>query len=79
MPRVHFMQQWFILSDPGMEEAFFDATLYREFVQLQGFSRLPDESTILHFRHRLERYTLAEQILGVVNDILTERLMPLNA
>jgi IS5 family transposase len=44
---IHFMQQWFSLSDPGMEEAFFDTPLYREFAQLEAFSRLPDESTIL--------------------------------
>ena len=73
MLRVHFMQQWFTLSDPGMEEAFFDTPLYREFAQLEEFGRLPDESTILRFRHRLEKHKLAGQILGVVNDILTER------
>jgi IS5 family transposase len=49
---IHFMQQWFTLSDPAMEEAFFDTLLYREFAQLEEFARLPDESTILRFRHR---------------------------
>jgi len=39
-----------------MEEAFFDTPLYREFAQLEEFSRLPDESTILRFRHRLEKH-----------------------
>ena len=73
MLRVHFMQQWFTLSDPGMEEAFFDTPVYREFAQLQEFGHLPDESTILRFRHRLEKHKLAEKILGVVNDILIER------
>jgi IS5 family transposase len=73
MLRVHFLQQWFTLSDPGMEEAFFDTPLYREFAQLDEFSRLPDESTILRFRHRLERHKLAEQILATVNDLLTQR------
>ena len=47
MLRTHFIQQWFTLSDPAMEEAFFDTPLYREFAQLQEFGRLPDESTIL--------------------------------
>ena len=70
---VHFMQQWFTLSDPAMEEALFDTPLYREFAQLQEFGRLPDESTILRFRHRLETHKLAEQILQTVNDLLTER------
>ena len=73
MLRTHFMQQWFTLSDPGMEEAFFDTPLYREFAQLEEFARLPDESTILRFRHRLEKYKLSEQILAVVNDLLTQR------
>ena len=73
MLRVHFMQQWFTLSDPAMEEAFFDTPLYREFAQLQEFGRLPDESTILRFRHRLETHKLAEQILQTVNELLTER------
>jgi IS5 family transposase len=66
------MQQWFTLSDPAMEEAFFDTPLYREFAQLPELSRLPDESTILRFRHRLEKHKLTEQILATVNEILTE-------
>lgn len=73
MLRTHFMQQWFSLSDPAMEEAFFDTPLYREFAQLPDFTRLPDESTILRFRHRLEEHKLAEKILQTVNDLLTER------
>jgi IS5 family transposase len=73
MLRTHFMQQWFTLSDPGMEEAFFDTPLCREFAQLEEFARLPDESTILRFRHRLEKHKLSGQILAVVNDLLTQR------
>lgn len=73
MLRVHFMQQWFTLSDPGMEEAFFDTPLYREFAQLEEFGRLPDESTILRFRHRLEKHKLAEEILATVNELLTSQ------
>jgi IS5 family transposase len=72
MLRVYFMQQWFTLSDPAMEEAFFDTPLYREFAQLPDLLRLPDESTILRFRHRLEKHKLTEQILATVNEILTE-------
>ena len=71
--RVHFIQQWFTLSDPAMEEAFFDTPLYREFAQIQKFSRLPDESTILRFRHRLEKHKLSEQILATVNELLEQR------
>ena len=79
MLRVHFMQQWFTLSDPAMEEAFFDTPLYREFAQLEEYGRLPDESTILRFRHRLEKHKLAERILSVVNDILIQRGLMLKA
>ena len=79
MLRIHFMQQWFTLSDPAMEEAFFDTPLYREFAQLEEFGRLPDESTILRFRHRLEKHKLAEQILQTVNQLLTGRGLLLKA
>ena len=43
-----------------MQEAFFDTPLYREFAQLEEFRRLPDEFTILRFRHRLEKHKLAK-------------------
>ena len=79
MLRIHFMQQWFNLSDPAMEEGFFDTPVYREFAQLEEFARLPDESTILRFRHRLEKHKLAEQILATVNDLLIERGLLLKA
>ena len=54
MLRIHCMQQWFSLSDLGMKEAFFDTPIYREFARLDAHGRLPDESTILRFRHRLD-------------------------
>lgn len=73
MLRTHFLPQWFSLSDPAMEEAVFDMPLYREFSKVGEYDRLPDESTILRFRYRLERYKLAEKILRVVNDLLEQR------
>jgi IS5 family transposase len=73
MLRLHFMQQWFTLSDPAMEEALHDVPLFREFAGLGWDSRLPDESTILRFRHLLEKHKLADQILGVVNDLLCDK------
>jgi IS5 family transposase len=61
--RIHFMQQWFNLSDPAMEDALHDVPLFREFAGLGGWhDRLPDESTILRFRHVLEQHKLAPQI-----------------
>ena len=79
MLRTHFMQQWFTLSDPAMEEAFFDTPVYREFAQLEEFARLPDESTILRFRHRLEKHKLSEKILKAVNELLIQRGLLLKA
>ena len=79
MLRIHFMQQWFTLSDPAMEEALHDVPLFREFAQLNFDTRLPDESTILRFRHLLERHELAEQILAVVNELLAGRGLLLKA
>jgi transposase, IS5 family len=68
MLRIHFMQQWFGLSDPAMEEALFDVPMYREFAQLpDGLVRLPDEGTILRFRHLLEKHGLAMQMFAAVN------------
>jgi IS5 family transposase len=79
MLRIHFMQQWFTLSDPAMEEALHDIALFREFAALSWDSRLPDESTILRFRHLLEKHKLAEQILAVVNDLLHDKGLMLKA
>jgi IS5 family transposase len=80
MLQIHFMQQWFGLSDPAMEEALYDVPLYRDFAGLDGgMSRLPDESTILRFRHLLEAHGLAVQMLAVVNGILSEKGLMLKA
>ncbi|ABX19316.1 MULTISPECIES: IS5-like element ISBmu20 family transposase [Burkholderia] len=69
--RIHFMQQWFTLSDPAMEDALHDMPLFRDFAGLGGWDdRLPDESTILRFPHVLEKHKLAERILATVNLLL---------
>ena len=73
MPRTHFVQQWFSLSDPTVEEAFFDVPLYRELAQLDAHGRLLEKSTILRFRHRLEKHKLADGILATVNDLLSSQ------
>ena len=74
MLRVHFLQQWFSLSDPAMEEALHDTPLYREFIGLDGaMDRLPDESTILRFRHLLEKHDLGAAMLRIVNELLTQK------
>ena len=70
MMRIHFLQQWFGLSDMAMEEALFDVPLYRQFAGLGGMNRLPDRVSILRFRHLLERHDLAPQMLQAVNATL---------
>ena len=70
MLRIHFLQQWFGLSDVAMEEALFDVPLYRQFAGLSGMNRLPDRVSILRFRHVLERHDLAPQMLQAVNATL---------
>ncbi len=71
MQCIHYMQQWFTLSDLAMEEALLDTLIYREFAGLDAHGRMHDKSTILRFRHRLEKHKLAEQILVTVNELLS--------
>ena len=74
MLRIHFLQQWFGLSDPAMEEALHDLSLYCEFARLDpGATRLPDESTILRFRHLLEENNLSLQLLATINATLAQK------
>ena len=80
MLRIHFMQQWFTLSDPAMEEALHDMPLFRDFAGLGSWhDRLPDETTILRFRHLLEKHKLAPEILKTVNDLLRAKGLLLKA
>ena len=80
MLRIHYMQQWFGLSDPAMEEALHDVPLYLEFAGLgSGASRIPDETTILRFRHLLEKHDLAVDMLRVLNDLLQHKGLMLKA
>jgi len=73
MLRIHFLQQWFGLSDMAMEEALFDTPLYRDFSGLGSTQRIPDRVSILRFRHLLEAHQLAPQILATVNAMLADK------
>ena len=73
MLRVHFLQQWYALSDPGMEEALYDTPVMRRFAGLGGLDTVPDETTILNFRRLLEKNHLAGGILEVINGYLGDR------
>jgi transposase, IS5 family len=74
MLRIHFMQQWFALSDPAMEEALHDIPVMRAFAGIDaGQDAIPDETTLLHFRHLLEAHGLAARLFAEVNALLGQR------
>ncbi len=80
MLRLYFVQQWFGLSDPQAEDALYDIESIRRFVGVElSEEAVPDETTILHFRHLLERHQLTEAILAEVNGLLVERRLLLKA
>lgn len=68
MLRTYFLQQWYSLSDPGMEEAFYESPVLRRFAGVDlGVAAAPDETTILRFRHLLEQHDLCGEMLMKVN------------
>jgi IS5 family transposase len=74
MLRIYFMQQWYGLSDPGMEDALLEVESMRRFAQIELMDdALPDETTILNFRHLLEKHELSGQILQTINEMLQKR------
>src|SRR5512141_2160408 len=65
MLRIYFLQQWFNLSDPAVEEALYDSVVMRQFVGIDlGCEPVPDETTVCKFRHLLEEHRLGGRILG---------------
>jgi len=69
MLRLHFLQHWFNLSDPAAEEALYDSLSMRRFVGIDlGREPVPDETTILNFRHLLERHDLGKPLFDRVNE-----------
>lgn len=73
MLRIHLMQNWFSLSDPGMEDALYDMPALRQFARLSSQAAVPDETTILNFRRRIEVNGLAPEIFASVNRHLMRR------
>jgi transposase, IS5 family len=68
MLRIYFLQQWFNLADPAVEEALYDSASLRQFAGIDlGGEPVPDETTVCKFRHLLEEHHLGEEILGTVN------------
>lgn len=74
MLRIYFMQQWYALSDPAMEDALYEITSMRRFAGLELLDDpLPDETTILKFRRLLERHELTGQMMNVIHDVLAAK------
>jgi IS5 family transposase len=67
MLRIHLMQQWYSLSDPAMEDALIEVPVMRRFAGIDWIGeRIPDETTILAFRHLLEKHELGQRIFDTV-------------
>jgi IS5 family transposase len=74
MLRIYFMQQWYNLSDPAMEDALYDIDSIRRFADIDiAVDVIPDETTILNFRHMLEKYKLTEKIFDKTKQYLSEK------
>mgnify|MGYP002778568592 CR=1 FL=1 len=74
MLRLHFLQQWFRLSDPGLEDALYDSNAMKRFAGIDlGREPVPDETTVLRFRHLLEEKELGQRIFERVGQLLQAR------
>jgi IS5 family transposase len=73
MLRIYFLQQWFTLSDPAVEEALYDSLSMRAFARVDlGEAPPPDETTICKFRHLLEEHELGKKLFAEVNRYLAD-------
>ena len=80
MLRIYCMQQWFNLSDPQAEDALYDIEPMRRFAGIElAEEAIPDETTILHFRHLLEKHQLTEKIFAEVRQLLEEKKLLLKS
>ncbi len=76
MLRIHFLQHWFNLSDPAVEEALYDSRAMRRFVGIDlGREPAPDETTVCKFRHLLEAHNLGDQLFALIGEYLQENGM----
>jgi IS5 family transposase len=79
MLRIYFLQQWFNLSDPAVEESLYDSASMRQFVGIDlGREPAPDETTVCKFRHLLEKHQLGKAIFAEVNAHLRSQGMKLS-
>ncbi|MFH0779432.1 MAG: IS5 family transposase [Parcubacteria group bacterium] len=76
MLKIYFLQQWYDLSDPGAEEAIYDRNSFQKFLEIDLISAaVPDETTILNFRHLLEANRLQTKMFEAINAVLKEKNM----
>ncbi len=74
MLRIYFMQQWYGLSDPSMEDALYDSESMRRFANIDlAADVIPDETTILHFRHLLEKHELTKKLFEKTQQYLSDK------
>jgi IS5 family transposase len=74
MLRIYFMQQWYGLSDPAMEDALYDSESMRRFADIDlEVDAVPDETTILNFRHLLEKHNLTEKVFEKTQRYLADK------
>lgn len=79
MLRIHFLQHWFNLSDPAVEEALYDSRAMRRFVGIDlGREPAPDETTVCKFRHLLEAHNLGDQLFALIAEYLEENGLTVN-
>jgi len=72
--KIYFLQQWYNLSDPGAEEAIYDRISFQKFLGIDLIAdRIPDETTILNFRHLLEEYELQKKFFEKTKKLLEEK------
>ncbi|MCD4505158.1 IS5 family transposase [Chromobacterium piscinae] len=72
MLRIYCLQQWYSLSDPAMEEALYEIASMRRFAGID-LNRVPDETTMLNFRHLLEEHKLTQALFDVINKHLADK------
>ena len=74
MLKIYTLQQWYQLSDPGMEEAIYDRLSFQRFLKIDlVLDNVPDETTILNFRHLLEKHDLTKRIFNQINEYLATK------
>src|SRR5215216_6566403 len=74
MLRIYFLQQWYSLADEALEDALYDSQALRFFAGIDlSTEDVPDATTLLNFRHLLERHELTKAILEQINRHLSER------